>query len=55
MHIGPTLILDAVAEAVRMRDARVVVTAVDDYGLDAALREFCGYGASVIGCDAEVG
>jgi formylmethanofuran--tetrahydromethanopterin N-formyltransferase len=55
MHIGPTLILDTFAEAFRMRFARLVVTAADDYWLDCALREFCGYGSSVIGCDAEVG
>lgn len=55
MHIGPTLILDTFAEAFRMRAARLIVTAVDDYWLDAALREFSGYGTSVIGCDAEVG
>jgi formylmethanofuran--tetrahydromethanopterin N-formyltransferase len=38
-----------------MRYARIIVTAADSYWLDAALREFCGYGSSVIGCDAEVG
>ena len=55
MHIGPTLMLDTFAEAFRMRFARLVVTAADEYWLDCALREFCGYGSSVIGCDAEVG
>lgn len=55
MHIGPTLIVDTFAEAFRMRYARLVVTAADDYWLDCALRELCGYGSSVIGCDAEVG
>jgi len=54
MQLGPTLILDAYAEAFRMRFARILVTAADDRWLDAALREFCGYGSSVIGCDAEV-
>jgi len=54
MQIGSTLILDTFAEAFRMRYARVIVTAADAYWLDAALREFCGYGSSVIGCDAEV-
>ena len=43
------------AEAFRMRYARVIITALDEFWLDAALREFCGYGSSVIGCDAEVG
>jgi formylmethanofuran--tetrahydromethanopterin N-formyltransferase len=55
MHFGPTLILDTFAEAFRMRYVRLVVTALDEHWLDAGLREFCGYGASVIGCDAEVG
>lgn len=55
MRIGPTLIVDTFAEAFRMRYARLVVTAADPYWLDAALRELCGYGSSVIGCDAEVG
>jgi formylmethanofuran--tetrahydromethanopterin N-formyltransferase len=55
MHLGPTLIVDTFAEAFRMRFARIVVTAIDEHWLDCALREFCGYGASVIGCDAEVG
>lgn len=54
MHLGDTQILDTFAEAFRMRYARVLVTAVDDFWLDAALREFTGYAASVIGCDAEV-
>jgi formylmethanofuran--tetrahydromethanopterin N-formyltransferase len=55
MHLGPTLILDTFAEAFRMRYARVIVTAADEHWLDAALRAFCGYAASVIGCDAEAG
>jgi formylmethanofuran--tetrahydromethanopterin N-formyltransferase len=55
MHLGPTLILDTFAEAFRMRYARLVVTAADEHWLDAALHEVCGYGASVIGCDAEIG
>ena len=55
MHLGSTLIVDTFAEAFRMRYARLIVTAHDDYWLDAALREFCGYGSSVIACDAEIG
>ena len=55
MHVGPTLILDTFAEAFRMRYARIVVTALDEHWLDAALDALCGYGSSVIGCDAEVG
>src|SRR5439155_12105096 len=49
MQIGPTTILDTFAEAFRMRYARLVVTADDDYWLDAALRALSGYGTSVIG------
>lgn len=37
-----------------MTYAKLVVTAADDYWLTAAVNEFTGYGASVIGCDAEV-
>ena len=55
MQIGNTQILDTFAEAFRMRYARLVITAHDNYWLDAALRELTGYGASVIACDAEVG
>jgi len=38
-----------------MRFVRMLVTADDDFWLDAALREFCGDSASVIACDAEIG
>lgn len=38
-----------------MRYTRLIVTAVNDRWLQIALAEFCGYGTSVIGCDAEVG
>ncbi len=38
-----------------MKYSRLIVTAVDEYWLDAAVREFCGYSTSVIGCDAETG
>ena len=38
-----------------MRFARVIVTAHDMHWLGAAMTAFCGYGTSVIGCDAEVG
>lgn len=55
MQIGSTLILDTFAEAFRMRYARLIVTAADEFWLEAALREFTGYGSSVIACDAEVG
>ena len=55
MQLGSTQILDTFAEAFRMRFVRLIITAVDDYWLDAALREVTGYSSSVIGCDAEVG
>ena len=55
MHIGTTHILDTFAEAFRLRFARLLVTAYDGHWLDAAIRATCGYGTSVIGCDAEVG
>lgn len=54
MRIGPTLVLDTFAEAFRMRYARLVVTAIDEHWLQSATDALCGYGASVIGCDAEI-
>jgi len=53
--IGSTQIVDTYAEAFRLRHARLIVTAHDEHWLDAALRAACGYGTSVIGCDAEIG
>src|SRR5262245_46984585 len=38
-----------------MRYVRLIVTAADDYWLDAGLRELTGYSSSVIACDAEAG
>jgi len=55
MQIGSTEIVDTFAEAFGMSYCRLVVTAQDDYWLDAALREFCGFSSSVIACDAEIG
>jgi len=55
MQIGETTIDDTFAEAFGMRFTRLLVTAEDDYWLDAAVREFTGYSASVIACDAESG
>jgi formylmethanofuran--tetrahydromethanopterin N-formyltransferase len=55
MNIGPTQILDTYAEAFGARFTRLIVTATDDYWLDAALRSITGYGTSVLGCDAEAG
>ncbi|MFN9367264.1 MAG: formylmethanofuran--tetrahydromethanopterin N-formyltransferase [Planctomycetia bacterium] len=55
MLLGSTQIADTFAEAFRLRYARLVVTAHDEHWLDAAVRAGCGYGTSVIGCDAEIG
>jgi formylmethanofuran--tetrahydromethanopterin N-formyltransferase len=55
LKLGSTQILDTFAEAFAMRYVRLIVTAIDDYWLEAALREVTGYGASIIGCDAEIG
>jgi formylmethanofuran--tetrahydromethanopterin N-formyltransferase len=55
MHLGPTQIVDTFAEAFRLRFARLVVTAHDEHWLRAACEAACGYGTSVIGCDAEIG
>lgn len=54
MKIGSTEILDSYAEAFGARYTRLIITAADDYWLEAALRALTGYGTSVIGCDAEV-
>lgn len=55
LKIQETEIADSFAEAFSMRFTRLIVTAHDSHWLDAGLREFCGYGTSVISCDAEVG
>lgn len=55
LRIGPTEVDDTFAEAFGMRFVRLIVTAHDEYWLDAAIREFTGYSASVIACDLETG
>jgi formylmethanofuran--tetrahydromethanopterin N-formyltransferase len=55
MQLGGTFIEDTFAEAFGMRYVRLIVTAADDYWLDAALKELTGYSSSVIACDAETG
>lgn len=55
VKIGNTTVEDTFAEAFSARYCRLIVTAHDQYWLDAALAEFCGYASSVISCDAEVG
>ncbi|MGB1929861.1 MAG: formylmethanofuran--tetrahydromethanopterin N-formyltransferase [Mariniblastus sp.] len=55
MKIGSTVIEDTFAEAFGMRYCRIVVTGRNRRWIEAAVHSFCGYGSSVIGCDAEVG
>ncbi|MGD9646646.1 MAG: formylmethanofuran--tetrahydromethanopterin N-formyltransferase [Pirellulales bacterium] len=55
MQLGETFIVDTFAEAFRMWYARLVITALDDEALAAAVREVTGYAASVIACDVEAG
>ena len=55
MQLGSTIIDDTFAEAFRMRYTRLIITAHDSYWLQAAVREFTGYSASVIACDLEAG
>src|SRR4051794_26480945 len=55
VEIDGTFIEDTFAEAFGMRYVRLVVTAADEYWLEAALRELTGYSSSVIACDAETG
>jgi formylmethanofuran--tetrahydromethanopterin N-formyltransferase len=55
VQLDGTFIEDTFAEAFGMRFVRLIVTAVDEYWLDAGLRELTGYSSSVIACDAETG
>jgi formylmethanofuran--tetrahydromethanopterin N-formyltransferase len=55
MLIGSTRIEAGFAEAFGLRFCRLVVTAHDLHGLEAGVAAACGYGTSVIGCDAEIG
>lgn len=55
LRVEDTQIEDTFAEAFTMRFSRLIVTAEDDYWLNAALSELTGYSASVIACDAEMG
>jgi formylmethanofuran:tetrahydromethanopterin formyltransferase len=55
MRIGTTEIVDTYAEAFGVRYTRLIISAANDFWLDAALRSITGYATSVIGCDAEVG
>lgn len=55
LTISGTEIIDSFAEAFRMRYARLIVTAADDYWVEAAVREVTGYSSSIISCDCEAG
>ena len=44
---------DTYAEAFEMKFTRLIVTAINRKWLQTAASEFCGYGTSVIGCNAE--
>lgn len=55
MHLGTTLIVDTFAEAFRMVYTRVLITAINERWVNHAIEELCGYGSSVIACDAEAG
>ncbi|MEZ6110023.1 MAG: formylmethanofuran--tetrahydromethanopterin N-formyltransferase [Pirellulaceae bacterium] len=55
VNLQATFIDDTFAEAFGMRYTRLIVTAHDQYWLDAAIRELTGYSSSVIACDAETG
>jgi len=55
LRIDATVVDDTFAEAFSMTFTRLIVTAHDDYWLEAAVREFSGYSSSIIACDLEVG
>ena len=55
MKIGETEIQETFAEAFSMHFVSLIITAADEYWLNAALNEVTGYSASVISCDAETG
>ena len=55
MELNGTIIADEYAEAFGMWATRLILTAVDRHWVDVAAGETCGYGSSLIGCDAEAG
>jgi len=55
VKIQDTQIIDTFAEAFGMVFTRLIISAFDQHWLDSVAREVCGYGSSVIACDAEVG
>ena len=55
LDINGVRVEDTFAEAFGMSYVRLILTAEDEYWLDAALAEFTGYSSSVIACDVEAG
>lgn len=55
LWLGETRVVDTFAEAFRMVCCRLVITAIDGEWARIAADECCGYGSSVLGCDAECG
>jgi len=55
VELNGTIIADEHAEAFGMWATRLIVTADDAHWVDIAAGEACGYGTSIIGCDAEAG
>ena len=55
MQLHGTTIADEYAEAFTMWATRLIVTAVNRRWVDVAADQTCGYGTSIIGCDAEAG
>jgi len=55
VELEGTLIDDTFAEAFGMRYVRLIITAADEYWLEAGLKELTGYSSSVIACDSETG
>ncbi|MEL7496963.1 MAG: formylmethanofuran--tetrahydromethanopterin N-formyltransferase [Planctomycetota bacterium] len=55
MKLNNIPIVDTFAEGFSMRFTRLIVTAINEKWVTEAVREVCGYGSSVIGCDAEAG
>jgi formylmethanofuran--tetrahydromethanopterin N-formyltransferase len=55
MELQGTIIEPTFAEAFGMRFTRLIITAHDEYWLQAAVHSLTGYGTSVLGCDLEIG
>jgi len=55
MELRGTRIEDATCELFGLWACRLIVTGADQSWLEAATTAACGYGSSIIGCDAEAG